>query len=495
MSEDPTGSSSPPRIATGIRGLDRVLGGGLFRGGIYVVSGHPGAGKTTFANQVSFRFAADGGRASYVTLLSETHARMLFQVQGMSFFQAPAVGSSLLYLDGFSAIASEGLDGLLKMVRQCVRDQRAGLLVLDGMVTAGTLAPSGIDYKKFINELQTWVGVVGCTVLFLASLGEEDIAQPEYSMVDGIFELESVRTGLRSSRQITVSKFRGSAFSEGAHPYAISGDGIVVYPRLETWERPAPRPSAPGRASLGDPAFDAALGGGLLRGSSTLLVGPTGSGKTTAGLQFLGAGLADGEPGLFCGFVEPAAEIAQRGDGLGLSFGTALRKEALHLMSGPPGEIAPDRLGQELLEVAERRGVRRVFIDGAFGLAGPSGAERLPGFLHALAGQLSGCGVTTLISDDSRELLGADGEMLLPGLARFADNVIMLQDLSTGLENDRLLTVLKTRHSAHHAQAHQYRLDGTGFRVQLPAPVEGPALGLPELPPPPRPAGKKRRRK
>src|SRR5205814_2679943 len=120
-------------------------------------------------------------------------------IQGMSFYRARAVGDALVYLNGFSVVESDGLSGLLAMVRQAVRDQRAGLLVLDGMVTAGTLARTGIDYKKFINELQTWVGVVGCTVLFLTSDGAEQHAQPENSMVDGIFELASVRRNLQAS--------------------------------------------------------------------------------------------------------------------------------------------------------------------------------------------------------------------------------------------------------------------------------------------------------
>jgi circadian clock protein KaiC len=492
MSADATSPSLPSRIPTGIPGLDRLLGGGLHRGGIYVVSGHPGAGKTTFGNQVSFRFAADAGRASYVTLLSETHARMLFQVQGMSFYQAAAVGSSLLYLDGFTAISSDGLDGLLKMVRQTVRDQRAGLLVLDGMVTAGCLARTGIDHKRFINELQTWVGVVGCTVLFLTSLGGEDINQPEYSMVDGIFELRSVRQGMRCERQLTVTKFRGSAFTEGAHSYSISSDGIAVYPRLETWPRPAGRTLSAERASTGDPGFDAALGGGLLGQTSTLLLGPTGAGKTTAGLQFLGAGLQRGEKVVHCGFVEPREDLLRRGDGLGLAFGAAAQKGTLGLMMCAAGECSPDRLGTELYDLVQRRGARRVFIDGAFGFAA---SDRLPGFLHALTLQLGAAGATTLVCDDSRELLAADGEVLLPGLARFADNVVMLQDLSTGMESDRLLTVLKTRQGPHHAQAHQYRLDGDGFRVQRPDPVEGPPLAMAEPPRRPRPAAKKRRRK
>src|SRR5437868_14029983 len=105
-------SPTPARIPTGVRGLDRLLGGGLWKGGIYIACGHPGAGKTTLGNQISFRHVADGGRAAYVTLLSETHARMLFQIREMSFYEPAVVGAGLVYLNGFAAIESEGLEGL-----------------------------------------------------------------------------------------------------------------------------------------------------------------------------------------------------------------------------------------------------------------------------------------------------------------------------------------------------------------------------------------------
>jgi circadian clock protein KaiC len=455
---DPESPQRPVRLPTGVRGLDAILGGGLYRGGIYIVTGPPGAGKTTFGNQVSFRHAGDGGRAAYITLLSETHARMLFQIQTMSFYEPAAVGSSLVYLNGFTAIEGEGLEGLLKLVRRVVRDQRAGLLVLDGMVTAGTLAASGIDYKKFINELQTWVGVVGCTVLFLTSASVETMAQPESSMVDGIFELQTRRWGLRAERHLTVTKFRGSGFVEGSHVYTISQDGVVVYPRLEALERPEPARLEGERIATGARGLDRILGGGLSRGSTTLALGAAGAGKTTLALQLLGAGLESGEPAVYLGFAERPEALYARGDQLGLDLRRATARGALTVLWSSPAEPVIDRLADQLLEAVRQNDARRVAIDGLGAFRRGSQPERVVGLVEALLAQLSALGATTLLCDDPTP----DGPAVPPGLTH---NVFSLHPITTGARTPGLLTVTKTRNSAHERGYHQYVVDGSGLRV------------------------------
>jgi circadian clock protein KaiC len=369
------------------------------------------------------------------------------------------------------------------------------------MVTAGTLARTGIDYKKFINELQTWVGVVGCTVLFLTSVGSEPIAQPENSMVDGIFELQSGRWNLQATRHLSVAKFRGSAFAEGAHSYLITSDGITVFPRIEGSERtPRAVTAYNDRASIGDRGLDQVLGGGLRRGSSTLLLGPPGSGKTTAGLQFLGAGVA-AEPAVYFGFVEPPADILARGDALGIGLRRAVERRTLAVLWNSPTEALPDKLGHQLLDAARQIGARRVFIDGLFGFR--STPERLGGFIDAISHQLESEGATTVISDEISELPTPVADSLSSSLSAFTDNILLLQNLNTGLETARLLTVLKTRQSGHDPRSQRYHLDAAGLRVleplETPAPPE-----LDPVPPPPRRApragpspgkGGKRRRK
>jgi circadian clock protein KaiC len=492
---EPADTTPPPtRVPTGVPGLDRVLGGGLWRGGIYILTGNPGAGKTTIGNQICFRHVADGGRAAYVTLLSETHARMLFQIGSMSFYDPAVVGSSLVYLNGFTAIESEGLDGLLKLVRRVVRDQRAGLLVLDGMVMAGVLARSGVDYKKFINELQTWVGVVGCTVLFLTSVGMEAIAQPENSMVDGIFELSSQRAGLRWQRHLTVTKFRGSAFVEGAHSYAIAQDGLVVFPRLEALERTAaPIEVEHRRLSTGDRDLDRSLGGGIARGASTLILGATGSGKTSLALQILGRGLSADEPAVYFGFFERPPAVLARGDQLGLDLRRAASTGALTVIWNSPAEPMPDRLAGMLLEAARRTGARRVVIDGLMGLRAGAHPERLPGFLGALVDELAALGATTVLTDEPQAMTLTEAPMA--AISTLVDNILVLQPLRTGARAPGLLTVMKSRNSGHEHRFQHYEVGARGVKVLGPVDAPPAVVGrAPARKPARKPASKKRRR-
>lgn len=475
----------PPlvRVPTGIAGLDSILRGGLFQAGIYIVAGHPGAGKTTLANQACFHHVANGGRALYVTLLAETHGRMLSQLAPMSFFDPSPVGTSLRYINGFTAVESGGLDGLLQLLRNSIREQRADMLVLDGMVTASSLARSDVDYKRFINELQTWVGVVGCTVLFLTSAGAEVAVQPEHTMVDGIFELRSARFGLRTLRELTVTKFRGSAFTEGAHPYLITDDGVVVYPRLEGHlVPPEPRLARAEEVSSGVSGLDTMLGGGFREGSTTLLLGSSGSGKTILGLQFLAEGVRKGEPSLHFGFFEMPADVIDKADRLGLEFSKHQSGEFLNVLWQPPAERILDALAVDLLSMVKARGIKRLFIDGLVGFKESAMPERLSAFFSLLSRELGGLGVTTLITEETRELFVREIEVPTRGVSAIFHNILFLRQVEMAGELQRLISIMKTRDTAHDRRLHHFEISERGITIGAPFHEKGVLGGTADMP-------------
>ena len=465
MSETSGRAPVPPRVPTGIRGFDEVLGGGLFAGGVYIVMGLPGAGKTILGNHFAFHHARTGGRVVYVTLLSETHGRLLAFLQTMSFFDAGAVGSTLRYLNGYAAVESEGLPGLLKLVRQIVRESRATLLVIDGMITAAAIASSEVEYKKFVNELQSWIEVVGCTVVLLTSARASEL-RPEYTMVDGIVELEYTRIGSRRVRELTVIKFRGSTYLGGKHSYEITSDGFTLLPRVEARFGLRPRATVDGGlAAFGVPGLDRLLEGGLARSSTTLLLGSSGTGKTVLGLLFLAAGLEAGEPALHFSFGEDGVATVAAGDALGLRLGEHAQSGKLTSIWNPLREPVLDRIGHDIVSAAQRTGARRLFLDGLEVAWNAPSMDRLPAFWAALSQELRCLGVTTIASAEAGGAAFAEPAASLPAMSAIADSVIHLGRMERGGRWARVLGVSKTRGRPHDPGLVQYEVTHRGFRI------------------------------
>lgn len=472
MSSSQQGPAPLTRVPTGIPGVDTIIRGGLFKGGIYIVSGVPGAGKTIFANQICFNWVKTGKRALYVTLLAETHGRMLAQMRELSFFDASKLGTQMKYLNGFNSAETSGLEGLLGLLRTAVRDHNADLLVLDGMLTASALAKSSVDYKKFINELQTWVAMLGCTVLFLTStstpLGE--YSQPEHTIVDGIFDLRIGRLGVIVERQFTVAKFRASGFVEGTHTYVIDERGLNVFPRLEANVQPRP----PGRGNsekikIGIRGLDKILGGGVARGSSTVLFGPSGVGKTILGLQYLVHGSEQDEQVIHLGFFERPRDLTEKGDRLGLEISRRCEQGQLHIIWKNPAEQLLDQIGYELLEKVDATGATRVFIDGLAGMKHATSDKRFPGFFATLVEELATRGVTVMMTEESRELFVQEVEIPTPGVSAIFHNIFFLRHLDDGPRGlRRILTVMKTRDSDYDRRPHEFEITGTGVRMDKP---------------------------
>lgn len=476
MPEQERSSQTLTRVPTGVEGLDSILGGGLFKGGIYIAMGTPGAGKTILANQLCFRAVRHGRRSLYVTLLAETHARMLTQIRSLSFFDEAALGTQVKYLNGYRAIDEGGLAGLLTLLRASVREHEADLLILDGMVTVSTLAKSPIDYTKFINELQTWSGMFGCTVLFLAST-HRDEASAEFTMVDGIFDLSMERKGPRSLRRLTVTKFRGSGFSEGSHAYSISDDGIRVFPRLETRRFDSDsRLNYGDRLTSGVHGLDEILEGGVPLASSTLLLGSSGAGKTIMGMQFLAAGYRQEEPVIHFGFFEGPQALAAKGDRLGLGMSDAVESGHLKIIWRHPVDKILDAMGERLLREVDAHKAKRVFIDGLVGFKQAWDQERLTPFFAAVVDELTHRGVTLMITEETRELFIREVEIPTAGASALFHNILFLRQVEREGALTRLFTVMKVRDSGFDRRLFEFDITKKGIKIL--GPFSNPEAGM-----------------
>jgi circadian clock protein KaiC len=454
------------RMPTGIAGLDVILNGGFLRGGIYIIQGPPGAGKTILGNQVCYDHVAAGGRALYVTLLAENHDRMLMHMGEMQFFHPEEITHSLEYISAFRILEEEGLKGLLTLIRREIQGRKISVLVLDGLVAAEHSAPSELEFKKFIHGLQTQAVVTDCTVFLLTSAGEASIS-PEHTMVDGLIELSDELYGWRSVRDLHVRKFRGSAYLRGRHAFRITRNGIEVYPRTESLlSEPSHDPGGQTRLiTTGSASLDAMVGGGLTAGSTTLVVGPTGSGKTALGLQFL-SGASEAEPGLHFGFFESNARLLTKSDSLGLGIRKLNKDGHVELTWQPPTEDLIDALADSLLAAVRRRKVKRLVIDGlsAFHRLTTS-QDRIAPFFTALVNELRGMGVTTYTTLEVPDLIGPIVRAPVSDLSTITENLILLRYVELHSRLYRLISILKMRDNEFDPMLRELCLGKNGLEV------------------------------
>jgi len=365
MGTDQTGRPPLERVPTGVPGLDTILRGGVLRGGLFIIQGSPGAGKTILGNQICFRHVANGGRALYVTLLAENHARMLLHIGQLGFFEETVIPDRLYYISAFRVLEGDGLAGVLDLLRREVQSHDASVLIIDGLSAVEDTAASTREFKKFIHQLQAQAAVANCTMFLLT--GAKPVSA-EHTLVDGVIDLQTRLHGRRAERSLQVHKLRGSGYMRGEHSFRITGDGIIVYPCIEALladpsavDRVTGRPVGTGLARL-----DSIMGGGFPHHSTALLIGPPGIGKTTLGLHFLSQ-CNEHNLGLHFGFYETPAAISDKARALGLPLEHLIEKGHVEVIWQPTTEGLLDEACHRLVEAVRSRGVRRLFIDGLQG--------------------------------------------------------------------------------------------------------------------------------
>ncbi|HVE53907.1 MAG TPA: ATPase domain-containing protein [Ramlibacter sp.] len=467
MTDSTLPAAALQRLPSGIPGLDTILGGGFFRGGSYLLTGLAGNGKTILANQVCFQHVAAGERVVYLTMLAETHDRMLAHLRPLSFFDAAAVGATLLYFSGFSVLQAEGLKGLMELVRRAVRDHQATLLVIDGLGSVAPFAESPLAFNQFIYQLRAYLDVAGCTSLFTANTAEH-LSPVAATVVDGIIELHFTHVGMRVVRELEVRKFRGSDQLLGRHHFVITDAGIIVYPRTEAL---LAVPSAvateqQARLSTGVTDLDAMLGGGLLAGSTTLLLGPSGSGKSILGLTVLAAGAQTDEPGLYFGFFETPPRLIGKGDQIGLDLGTKVQDGRITFVWQPPLERSLDELADRLLTVVRQRGVRRLFIDGLNGFETAAAyPERVGVVFTALSNELRARDVTTIVSLETSDLFSSAISVPIRDISAGVENILLLRYVELDAQLRRLISIMKVRESGYDSAIREFNIGGQGITV------------------------------
>ncbi len=456
------------RVASGVAGLDDVLHGGLFQGGLYVIMGVPGAGKTILSTQIAFHQIAAGGRAIYVTLLSETHTRMLAYLQTLRFFDPSVIPEQLSFFSGYGPLRDAGLEGLLDFLLDVLLAHAPTLLILDGLMNVEATSASDMAFRHFLQALYIAAESHHCTTLLLTHANEAVKHPPAHTIADGVLELNVACLGLRSVRELEVWKLRGSDFLPGRHAFAITEAGLVVYPRAEValTAPPAIVDAAAEVCRLGIPQLDSMLRGGVAAHTTTLVLGPTGSGKTILGLQFLATGVQAGETGCYFGFYEQPAPLIAKGDATGLALSQAVAQEQLVIVWQPLSETNLDMLAARLLATVAQRQVRRLFIDDltAFSTM-TTHPERISLFFAVLGNELRARGVTTLVAVELHK--GFDRAITMPTetVSALMDNILVLRVVEMRSQLHRLIAVLKVRERDYDHGLREFRITAHGIDV------------------------------
>jgi circadian clock protein KaiC len=457
------GDAALPRISTGNAQTDRILGGGFPANSINIIMGEPGTGKTVFAEQMVFHNAGNDRPILYLTTLSEPLAKVVKYLQQFDFFDESKLGGAVVYDDVGSALAEDGIGALVPKLTAQIKELRPKIIVIDSFKALHDIAPGLAEMRRLTHGLAGLLTAYDTTAFLVGEYSGEQIATwPEFVVADGIVELLRHESGMRDERYFRVRKLRGSDYRPGLHALRLSSAGVAVFRRLVSPQNPPTYEISPERVSTGVDGLDEMLGGGVWRGTTTLLAGPTGSGKTTTGLQFVLEGVRRGEPGLYVHLEENPTQLAHLVRGFGVNPDVA----ELHLLYFSPVELQIDSLVDETFRLIRERGVRRIVIDAVGDLVTAArDAQRLHDYLYSLSQHFAVNGATAIFMFETARP-GITGEYSINApFSHLSDNIVLLEIRIDENRTRRNLRVIKTRGSAHDPRVREVEITAEGVRV------------------------------
>jgi len=492
-SETPTSTGAVKEniSSCGIGGLDGILGVGLPRNCFYLVQGDPGSGKTTLALQFLLEGVRRGEKAFYITL-SETKKELL-QVadsHGWSLADIPLLDlsaiESLLRPEAQTTVFHSSeieLNRVTKLLVDEVQRSSPSRVVFDSLSEFRLMAETPLRYRRALLNLKKQFADHHCTVLLLDDKMDNNRigADPHIlSLAHGVISMEqlSPEYGI-SRRRLKVLKMRGTKFSEGYHDYVIETGGLRVFPRLVAAEHHTDFHRKPVPSGLAE--LDTLFGGGLDWGTTTLILGPAGTGKSTLALQYAVQSARRGENGLAFTFDETRTVVLARSRALNLDLEPHLESGVLRLQQVDPAEISPGEFAARIVS-AVQAGCKVVIIDSLNGYLNAMPGERyLNNQLHELCSYLNQQGVLTLLVMAQHGLLTAAEAPV--DLSYLADTVVYLRYFETGGEVKQALSVIKKRSGPHEKTIREFKLEsGKGIRIGQPlSEFHAVLAGVPEF--------------
>jgi circadian clock protein KaiC len=452
------------RLTTGLADLDMILGGGLIPGSVVVVAGPPGSGKTILAQQICFNKATVEHRAVYYTTLSEPHSKLVEHLEAFPFFDAGSLDSRVEYVHLGDMLRGSGdLRPLIDEVVRKALDDEPALVVIDSTKMLGEFA-SGQALRSALYDLTSRVAHSGAVLLLLGEYTpEEMLTGVEFALADGIIDLSYRSREPVDRRTLRVVKMRGTTHLGGAHTVQITAGGFEVFPRVESFQT-VDVPTKAGRVPSGLPGLDALIGGGIPIADATLVLGPSGVGKTLGCLNYLAEGLKRGEQCLYVTFQDTTDQLTGMAGEFGWDFTGACDEDRLTISHVPVGKLELDVVAAVIRHRLDGGGITRIVIDSLAEMAHAAReAERFPAYLRSLLGVVRAAGASLWVTSETRTF--GPMEEPLVGLMFLFHNVIQIRYIEHCSEIGRVLNVLKMRNSRHDNGVYACSVTGDGLTV------------------------------
>jgi circadian clock protein KaiC len=475
--------------STGIAGLDEILGGGMPAHRLYVVEGNPGSGKTTFALQFLREGVRLGQRVLYVTLsetlqeLTDVAVSHNWKLDGIDILELDSLSDRFKEDADYTVFhpSDVELEETVGRIRAEVERLNPDRVALDSVSELKILSQTVVRYRREILGLKQFFAGRKCTVLVLDDCTTADTEQQLQSIAHGVLRMDrQAREYGSTRRQIQVVKMRGVAFQDGQHDFVIRSGGLELYPRLSATDTAAVGDA--GATESGSPQLDALLGGGLDRGSSTLLIGPAGAGKTTLCSQYMMAALQRGEHVVCYQFEENRQTFLHRSNGYGMDFEPYIASGEFDLIQVNIADLSPGEFSSRVRNAVEERKASFVVIDSLNGYLNGMPNERfLLIHIRELLAYLAQKSVVTLMTLAQHGTVGSSMQSPVD-VSFLADTVVLLRFFEAAGQVRQAISVVKRRRGAHERTLREMKIGSSGVQIgEVLEQFEGVLTGVPRF--------------